>query len=441
MENRGVLGNWREPHPAVSRVTRSEFIAREKRRTAGCSRLSKPTGLYSKGNELTLKPAPWQVMDECPIHSVMKPSIMLCFALVLCGVLFGCAHAPKAHLITPATYYAGQEFEPPRKMRNGSASLKDVYAWANSLLGTNYSLETIHADVFHDGNDVLFVAQPSWGGTGGNDYLAFRQTPKGWRFLGDIWFGGIRVLSPDPEGRPRILTSSSAGGGRCNISLYVLERNGFHETMTRKNLPCGDPAHAEGQDRPYDLLFDSKTVTQESLQLVFGDPATVDFSGSLKAGKRFERTFGGRFIFSLEPIDSGWEIRIYKRRRTENIARLTPPFHSVANPRYIEGWNFRNENNAGPNHGSVNAPQKRREFIFSPEVGNTIDGPQARYGVTPGEVDRVEAFGRGDLEITHLKLSPPHGNENARILAMEFRCKFVWRQKPLEEITTDTVHT
>src|SRR6266516_2937456 len=371
----------------------------------------------------------------------MKPSTMLCIALVLCSVLSGCAHAPKVHLATPITSYHGQEFEPPRKLRNGSASQQEVYAWANSLLGTKYPLKTIHADVFHDGSDVLFVAQPGWGGTGGNTYFAFRQTPKGWRFLGDIWFGAVRVLSLDPEGRPRILTSSWAGGGRCSVSLYVLERNGFHEMMTRKNLPCGDAVHAEGQDQLYRLLFDSETVTEESLQLVFGDPATVDFSGSIKAGKRFERTFGGRFIFTLEPIDCGWEICIYERGRTENIARLTPPFHFVPNPRDIEGWHFRHENNTGPNDGIVNAPQKRREFIFSPEVGETIDGPQARYGVTPGEVDRVEAFGHGDVEITHLKLSPPHENEKARILAMEFRCKIVWRQKPLEQITTDTVNT
>jgi len=71
----------------------------------------------------------------------------------------------------------------------------------------------------------------------------------------------------------------------------------------------------------------------------------------------------------------------------------------------------------------------------------TIDGPQARYGVTPEEVDRVEAFGRGAGEITRLKLSPSRWNEKARILAMEFRCKIVWRQKPLEEMTTDTVKT
>src|SRR5205814_3692721 len=104
-------------------------------------------------------------------------------------------------------------------------------------------------------------------------------------------------------------------------------KNGFHETMTRNNLPCGDAAHAEGQDELIRLLFDSKSVTQESLQLVFGDPATIRFDGSLKAGETFKRSFGGRFIFSLEPIDSGWEICVYERERTENIARLTPPFH------------------------------------------------------------------------------------------------------------------
>ena len=338
----------------------------------------------------------------------MKPSIVLCIALVLCGVLSGRAHAPKVHLATPATSYNGQEFEPPRKLKTGSGSLRDVHEWANSLLGSTYPLKTIHADIYQDGGDDLFVAQPTWGGTGGNLYLAFEKTPKGYRFLGDIWFGGFRVLSPDPKGRPRILTSSWAGGGRCGVSLYVLEKNGFHETMTRNNLLCGDAAHAEGQDELIRLLFDSKSVTQESLQLVFGDPATVGFTGSLKAGEKFERSFGGRFTFSLEPGKYGWEICIRERGRPENIARLTPPFHFVPNPRYIVGCHFRNENNTGPNDGSVNAPQKEREFIFSPEVGETIDGPQARRGVTPEEVDRVGAFGRGDVLITRLKLTPPH---------------------------------
>ncbi len=52
-----------------------------------------------------------------------------------------------------------------------------------------------------------------------------------------------------------------------------------------------------------------------------------------------------------------------------------------------------------------------------------------------------ESLNHGDVEITHLKVWPPHGNEKARILAMEFRCKIVWRQKRLEEIRIGTVNT
>src|SRR5437773_11425454 len=110
-------------------------------------------------------------------------------------------------------------------------------------------------------------------------------------------------------------------------------------------------------------------------------------------------------------MDCGWESCAYQVGRTENLTRLTPTFHFVPNPRYIQGWNFRIENNTGPNDGSVNAPQEEREFVFSPEVGESIDGPQARNGVTPEEVYRIEAFGRGDWKITHLKLSPTRENE------------------------------
>src|SRR2546428_5606520 len=88
-------------------------------------------------------------------------------AISALAVLIGCAHAPKVHLATPATSYNGQEFEPPRKLRNGSGSLRDVHEWANSLLGSTYPLKTIHADIYQDGGDDLFVAQPAWGGTGG----------------------------------------------------------------------------------------------------------------------------------------------------------------------------------------------------------------------------------------------------------------------------------
>jgi len=122
----------------------------------------------------------------------MKPKLILCLALVLSGGLFGCSSAPKIHSTTSMTTYDGETFTAPRKLQNGSASLPEVYAWANSMLGTNsgsvlgtnyYPLETIHADIFQNGGDDLFVAEPAWDGTGGNLYLAFVQSRSGYRFV------------------------------------------------------------------------------------------------------------------------------------------------------------------------------------------------------------------------------------------------------------------
>src|SRR5579863_3874746 len=101
----------------------------------------------------------------------MNPKLLLALALVLSGTLSGCSSAPKVHSTTPMTSYDGETFDAPRKLRNGSASLPEVYAWADSMLGTNagsnlgttyYPLKTIRADIFQDGSDDLFVAEPAW---------------------------------------------------------------------------------------------------------------------------------------------------------------------------------------------------------------------------------------------------------------------------------------
>ena len=40
-----------------------------------------------------------------------------------------------------------------------------------------------------------------------------------------------------------------------------------------------------------------------------------------------------------------------------------------------------------------------REFIFSPEVGRSIDGPGAGRSVSPEDVEAVGRYGRGSLTI------------------------------------------
>jgi len=367
----------------------------------------------------------------------MKPNFIFGLTLVLSGVWLGCSSAPKIHSTTPITIYDGETLTAPRKLQNGLASLPEVYAWANSVLGTNYPLETIHADICQNGGDDLFVAQPDWGGTGGNLYLAFKPTRKGYRFVGDLWFGGMQIISPDSRGRPRLITFSHRSSGSTRVALCYLDRDGFHEIMGRM-LPSGDGPHAEGKDWLLDAAFDFETgkpknLTEPMLQLVFGDPATIEFSGSIKAGQRFEHPFGNRFIFALEPEQYGWRISVYEKGRREDLAELTLPLHGP-NPTDIEGWHFRNEDNTMPNDGSVNVPQENRGFIFSPEVGRTINAPESTNEMTMDDIDRIEAFGEGELKITRLKLSPPQLQGTANIERMNFDGKLTWRRKNLESL-------
>ena len=151
-----------------------------------------------------------------------------------------------------------------------------------------------------------------------------------------------------------------------------------------------------------------------------------EIRGEIRADSTFERaTPHGRFIARLEPMEYGWYLRIYEPDRIgDDLARLTPPWHFVPNPREIEGWHFRNAQNTGPNDGSVNAPGKQRDFIFSPEVGRTIEYDGSN--TTEEDVARVEAFGRGTLTILDYELSPPAPGERARFVRMKFVVCLTW---------------
>jgi hypothetical protein len=153
------------------------------------------------------------------------------------------------------------------------------------------------------------------------------------------------------------------------------------------------------------------------------------FTGDVRAGERFEKPFAGRFRFILEPIPTGWTIVVREQGRDEDLSRLTPPFHGAPNPRDIEGWHFRNADNTGPNEAgekNVNAPGEVREFIFSPEVGKTIDRPDAGRSPTPEEVEAVRRFGQGTLTIRDYRLSDVEPGRQARFEWMKFEVQVGW---------------
>ncbi len=133
-----------------------------------------------------------------------------------------------------------------------------------------------------------------------------------------------------------------------------------------------------------------------------------ELSGKVEAGKLFRRTFGSRFEFILDPMPEGWQIVVREFGRDENLARLTPPFHFVPNPRDIEGWQFLENPSAcanRPYHADA-GPANPRQFIFSPEVGKTIAGSDSRKAFMDENIDAVKTFGRGKLDIKKVKLIP-----------------------------------
>lgn len=130
--------------------------------------------------------------------------------------------------------------------------------------------------------------------------------------------------------------------------------------------------------------------------------------GRIQAGERFCRSFGSRFEFILDPTPSGWQIAVREFGRDEDLSRLTPPLHFSPNPRDIEGWHL-SKNPAdctSRSYGAEAGPENPRKFIFSPEVGQQIDGPRSGRSVTSEEVEAVRRFGLGTLTITGFRLEP-----------------------------------
>lgn len=127
--------------------------------------------------------------------------------------------------------------------------------------------------------------------------------------------------------------------------------------------------------------------------------------GRVEAGKRFGRAFGPGFQFVMDPSAAGWEIVVLEQGREDNIARLTPPLHFAPNPREIEGWHLGDASASCPRpYGAETGPGNPRQFIFSPEVGRRIDGPNANKPVTSEEIEAVRRFGRGTLNIERFHL-------------------------------------
>jgi hypothetical protein len=123
---------------------------------------------------------------------------------------------------------------------------------------------------------------------------------------------------------------------------------------------------------------------------------TLDFSGKVKNGTVYSHSIDKNMTFELKPYHDGWEIIVrLQSRPKENLAKFTPTLNDF-NDRYIQVVD-----------GMV--PQSKREFIFSPQVGDTIQGSRSSDPVSEDETERIRHDGHGTLEMTNLKLAKLNG--------------------------------
>jgi hypothetical protein len=155
----------------------------------------------------------------------------------------------------------------------------------------------------------------------------------------------------------------------------------------------------------------------EARQRLRYKPFRSEFRHHLRAGERQIHPLPGGLSFVLEPMPQGWLVMMREAGRDEDLARLTPPLHFVPNPREIEGWQFADPIPPGcsPPYGAQGGPPDPRRFIFSPEVGRTIQGADASTAISAAEVARVGRFGQGRLWVEEVSLA--EGGEGCPAIA------------------------
>lgn len=160
---------------------------------------------------------------------------------------------------------------------------------------------------------------------------------------------------------------------------------------------------------------------------------TADVLGarpSVSGERSFYQTLDNGWVFALQRVETGWQLRLFDgepTRASVDLTQLTPPLRGAPNPRELLGWHFRNDDNTAPNEGSVNAPQETRVFVISPVISGTGGFKPSGGGLSPDPND-----GLGVLEITDYGLRNPRPGEKAVMNYLEFEACLYWPRPPDE---------
>jgi len=178
----------------------------------------------------------------------------------------------------------------------------------------------------------------------------------------------------------------------------------------------------------------SRPPSSTALQSVAASPSSTDrsthgiqFEGHVARGQQFEKDIGHGLIFQLTPGEHGWSIDIFPQTgHGVNDYSLTgiatPPYHGINANLQIDGWQFRNASNTGPNDGRVNAPHAERDFQF---VMNEADARTVAGAIEQYEEGKRNdfspnvPFGQGKLRVQNLKLGNLGPGSQAWIESMD----------------------
>lgn len=114
-----------------------------------------------------------------------------------------------------------------------------------------------------------------------------------------------------------------------------------------------------------------QTLSNSQEFIATKNPVPYSFTGQVRRGEKFEKIVPGNLVFVLYPTTYaeigwvGWTLYLGPiLEPSRNYAGVvTLPLRGT-NDLQIIGWHFRNEDNTGPNDGSIYAPQEERLFSY-----------------------------------------------------------------------------
>jgi hypothetical protein len=149
--------------------------------------------------------------------------------------------------------------------------------------------------------------------------------------------------------------------------------------------------------------------------------------GEVTKGQEFSKATSVGWILRLVPAQAGWFLQIAtKGRETEDLSRLTPPWHFVPNPRVIEGWHFRNADNTSPNEGSLMRLRSCANSYFLHRWGARFRGPWQRRARPLRRLSGSRHSGEVWLHLDEFRLTPPRRGERASFELLKFSACLTW---------------